>query len=829
MKKKDLKYIFFLIAFLFLIIFAITRFEYLYGSSVDWITQHYKIPEYFRNLFYETHNLFPDFSLNLGNGQNIYYLSYHGLINPIILFSYLLPFVSMRSYIITTSILSIIASLILLYYWLKNKYDMEITIICSFLFLFATPIIFHSHRHIMFVSYMPFLIMGLYGIDTYFKSKKRGLLTISIFLNIMTSYYYSIGGILCLVIYGVYQYLKKEKNITCKKFLKDGLCFIMPFVIAIIMASILILPTIYTLLNGREDGTTIPILSMLFPRFSISNVLYDSYSTGLTVISIIALIGNFFIKKKENKFLSIVLCMLLIIPIFIYFLNGGLYYDGKVLIPFIPVFIFLIAEFLKYVLTKEYSYGKFILCSIVFLSWVFIMNMHEKLIYIFIIDVFLTLLCLCISKKKNNIMFVGIIVICISFLVTLNYNLNDKLVSNSTYNIDSELEYILKDNSFYRINQINDNLTSINEIYTIDYYTNSIYSSSSNKHYKNYYNHSINNEFIYRSRELLATTQNLLNNIYLGNKYVVASDYNQVGYNKVYSAPTNVYKNEFVFSVGYASSKIMSLDEYKRLNYPYNVDALLNYVIVNKNLLDVYEQKVYPIELEYNTLKNELNLNEDNGVYQIGTNTNNSKLILDLKNSDVLKDKILMIKFDILNKTNNDRFITINGIKNKVTKKNWKYHNKNYEFNYTISSNELINTLEIAFSKGKFEIGNIELYIMDSNEVLSISESHDEFNINTSLTKGDVIVGDIMVTEDSYFNISIPYDKGFNIYVDGVKTNYEAVDEDFIGFPIKKGEHKIEIEYKAPYKKLGLCLSLIGVIIFTSMLFIEKKNTKQSL
>ena len=45
-----------------------------FGAKVDWISQHSVIPDYFRKQFYETGNLFPEFAMNLGGGQNIYIL-----------------------------------------------------------------------------------------------------------------------------------------------------------------------------------------------------------------------------------------------------------------------------------------------------------------------------------------------------------------------------------------------------------------------------------------------------------------------------------------------------------------------------------------------------------------------------------------------------------------------------------------------------------------------------------------------------------------------------------------------------------------------------------
>ena len=66
-----------------------------FGSSIDWISQHSTLADYFRKRFYATGNLFPDFAWNLGGGQNIYRFAYYGLLSPTMLLSYLFPFIPM--------------------------------------------------------------------------------------------------------------------------------------------------------------------------------------------------------------------------------------------------------------------------------------------------------------------------------------------------------------------------------------------------------------------------------------------------------------------------------------------------------------------------------------------------------------------------------------------------------------------------------------------------------------------------------------------------------------------------------------------------------------
>ncbi len=153
----------------------IYNFSY-FGSNLDWINQHSVLPDYFRQRFYDTGQLFPDIAWNLGAGQNIYNFSYYGLFNPIIWISYLLPFVPMSLYIQITSILSYGVSVVIFYCWLKKKWNHRIALPCTFLFMLAAPLVYHSYNQLMFVNYMPFLCAAFWGVDKYVEEKKKALL-----------------------------------------------------------------------------------------------------------------------------------------------------------------------------------------------------------------------------------------------------------------------------------------------------------------------------------------------------------------------------------------------------------------------------------------------------------------------------------------------------------------------------------------------------------------------------------------------------------------------------------------------------------------------------
>ena len=150
---------------------------------------------------------------------------------------------------------------------------------------------------------------------------------------------------------------------------------------------------------------------------------------------------------------------------------------------------------------------------------------------------------------------------------------------------------------------------------------------------------------------------------------------------------------------------------------------------------------------------------------------------------------------------------SINGQDNILTHKGWRYPNNNFDFNYCIGGT---NDLEIKVSPGVYNVSDIHTYILDNSFISS--NDFDEFEISSMDSNG--ISGSIDVTQDGYFILKVPYDKGFKIFLNGDIINYSIVDDTFIGFYLNKGSYNIRVEYEPPYLNYGKCLSIVGFIIF---------------
>ena len=783
-KFIDFIFIVSLIIFYFVVISIITKNgKYFVASEMDFSVQHYNIPDLFRKLFYETHNLFPNFSFNLGGGINIYYLSYYGLFSPMFFLSLFFPHLDMLTFTIIFMNLVIISSIILLYlYFRKNKYSSLTSFLCTFVFLCATPVIFHTHRHIMFVNYLPFLILGLYGIDNFIEKKKSFLLILSTSLIILSSYYFSISAIGVLYIFAIFKYLRINKY-NFKELLNFLLSFTLRIFIAILICSILIVPTFYTLISSRESGSMIGIWEL----FKLDNLFLEiPYSMGLTKATLCITILMLFSKKIENRLLSILLLLVAFIPVFNYILNGFLYINGKILIPFIILVVINIADFFEFIFKHKKYYANALL----------------------ILLVLITSLNVCIYRNKKDSLIE-----------------KDKLANTFYKNYDDITK--IEDLNIYRINSSEVDKYYINKVGNTSEYKTTMYSSAYNKTYKEAYLNLFKNPLNYRNKFMITSSNNVLFQIIMGEKYIYSKDVYEDIYEKENTYDDVIlYKNNYVMPIIYATSNVINQEEFNNLKYPDTIINLIgNAVIEEKTNVDiktVKEEKLIIKKEKYNNLTYE---KKDYGYYIDSEKDGTIKIDID----NNLKNKILFISFDILENTsckNNDLTIKINKITNKLTCKEWKYYNENTSFEYVLLPNT--KELNIEFAQGKYKIGNIEVYSLDFNQIKDINKKVDEFIFDKDKTKGDRIVGNINVTKDSYVVTSIPYDKGFNIYIDNTKVDYYKINNTFVGFNIKEGNHNIEITYNAPFRNISLIMSGIGIISFISLIVIENKKKKNN-
>lgn len=812
----------------------------IFGAKVDWLSQHSVLPDYFRQQFYATGKLFPEFAANLGGGQNIYHFAYYGLYSPLILPSYLLPFVKMSDYIMAVSITGLTASVLLFYYWLKSrKTDAGTAFILSLMFLLAGPMIGQYSGQIMFVNYMPFLCLALIGVDRYFEQEKSGLFTVSVFLMIMTSFYFSIGGMLSLVLYGLHRYFEQREGnrVAVRSFLRDGLCFVRSMILAVLMSGFFLVPTALALTGGRSKEQNTSFASFFIPQITVERFAYSIYGIGLTTLVITVLLTGLLYRKVYEKVLTYGCVIVLVIPVFAYLLNGGLYIRDKVFIPFLPLLCYLIGIYLEKCRKRELSFIAGIVPYIITTIFVYIARnqfvskgIGKSIWKVLLAESILFLICYvlyCAMKRyhketKEILMLALPSVICLAVTMNTFYQMKpDRYVNRKLYrDVTGEqnrqaVKEALKDDGYYRTEQMgsdDENAADLNRIWDVEQNITSIYSSAYNPDYQTFRQKTFGLEEPFRNGMMQSVSKNPVFQRMMGVRYIV-SDSDVPGYTLVKKCgTTGIYQNKDAAPVMYATDRVMTEEEYKKLAFPYNQTAFLEYAVVgehtessDQNIMTAYE----PVSLKM------ANNRTTGGAEQKTIQQEGQK-------------QILFFRFRVDNAhPNKDVAVWINGIRNKLSAKDHVYYNENKTFTYAVPLKDGEDNISVTFGKGKYRLRHVQAYLgslPERSELLYQSE----IQVDKKQTEDNVIQGTICVKKDGWFITSIPYDKHFKIYIDGKETEIQKVNTAFLGCKIESGNHELKIIHHAPGTTTGKVLSLIGIAGFLLVLVREKRKQKNT-
>lgn len=847
--KQTIPYLILGMATLFFCWFFCGRYG-VFGSKVDWISQHSVLPDYFRQQFYNTGQLFPEFAANIGGGQNIYNFAYYGLYSPVVLISYFLPFVKMSDYMMAAGVISLLAAVLLFYKWLLRRgITSRLSFLTALLFLLSGPMIYHSYNQIMFVNYMPFLCLAFLGVDRYFEKQKPGLYTISVFLMILTSFYFSIGGMFALVLYGIYRYAEgKEKlgeNIKILGFVSDGFRFLLPMLTAVLMSAVLLVPTAMALAGGREGGHKTALSALLIPEIPIFRVVYTPYGIGLTTLAITVLITGLTYRKLYEKFLHIACIAILTVPLFAYLLNGGLYIRDKVTIPFLPLLCYLIATYLEKQKRREISFWAGALPFLLTIVLVYMgreQGKYSEYLDWVLVDALVMLVCYLIFywKKFDWVL----IVVPIGFLALYGVVLHksaDKMIEPAFYEevtnkqIRTEIEELTeKENGFYRMEQsgtTSENAANLNRIWNMQQYVSSIYSSSYNPAYQKFRTETFLVAQPFRNVLMQSVTENPIYQKLMGVKYILSKQ-EIAGYQQEKKVgDVTVYKNEEVLPIAYVTNQMISEKAYEDLAFPYSQLAFLRFA-VGKSVNDT----VNPKEVLNSQVKEtgaEIPMEDTQAIEKVEDGYHiKSKEIQNVKlkiSEEAQKEEILFVQFELKNyKRSKDVSVWLAGVKNKLSAGSHIYYNGNTTFTYAVNLKVGQTEVNLGLGAGNYEIRNLRCYIGNTDESLK-TLCQSEFRVDKAQTKGNRIVGSVDGVKDGYLITSIPYDEHFEVKIDGKDVKYEKVNTAFLGVKMPDGTHEVEIVYHAPGLKMGKVLSVTGLLLLAGMMLWNKKKAYKPL
>lgn len=839
-----------------------------FGSKVDWISQHTVFADYFRQRFYETGSLFPDIAWNLGGGQNIYNIAYYGLFNPVILFSYLLPFVKMDAFIMGSSIFSFCISAVIFYQWLKGK-DMPKSICfgTACMFEMAAPLLYHSYNQLMFVNYMPFLCLGFIGADRYFIKKERKILVLSVTGMIFTSFYFSIGGMAALCIYASGEYLIYDFPLKAEvkgRFWKAGFGFAGNLILSVLLCGVLLLPAAASLLAGRQrGGSRAGNTARGLLRFVLKRVLYSPYGIGLTSLALIALVAGVVCAKTWREMvIPLLLLVILNVPAFGYLLNGGLYEKDKVFIPFLPLVCLQTAKYMNsstHGTSAKQKIRELLPYAIVFfLIWTERDASTVKQYWMLILAECCAMYVLYLVHQRFPGSAWPLLASCV-ILFFYGWECNksrDYMLSEERYEaVQAEkksiyLEQIFEeDASLYRIDQLGtgqENHDNINRILDIRQNITSLYSSSYNTAYREFRNHTFGLNEPLRNDMMQAATDNPCFLTFMGVKYILAKNPVQ-GYSKIEGTDSwAIYCNPLAAPVLYATNQVIGESEYFDLSFPDNQTSLLQRAVVPDTYLARTEltsgsDSAAP-DVKNNRIKEKASIQksrvrqaklsvmkpcefvlpqteEENIKIQ---KTENGYELWVKKETEIMAeltkaasaDNLLAVDFSVENlRPRKDMYIQIEEQTNRLTSVSSEYANHNTNFTYMVTLKHSKARVSIKLGQGKYRIRDVRAYTGNMDELKSTALYQSWPELGQKAVQGDTITEKIDVKEDGFLITSIPFDENFTVLIDGKEADIFKVNTAFLGAGITQGQHEVTILYQAPGKRLGMVISLTGILI----------------
>ena len=761
MTQKDKRYLCIITSVIILLIGFLTSTN-IFGNKIDWYSQHVVIADALRHAIRSEGTLLPTYLKQLMGGGNIYHFSYYGYLRPDILIGALLIHVKMQTIIVLYSIAMLILTVITCYLFLrKNCEDENICLFVSMLIMLST-IIYHSHKQLMFVNYLPFLFLALISID------KRHYTSFTIWgsLIVLHSYYYSIGCFMILFIYMLYKHKEDWKKL------------IFSYSVIVMLTAALTIPTLFVILGNGKGCQGTPLYKLFIPSLNLKGLLYSEYGCGLTYFSYIMLVLA--LSDTKLKKLSLVCLVSFFCPLIWFIMNGFLYARSKILIVLLPLVAYIICQMLIKIKQEEVKFN--IPTILLLIIPIFFMEHPQYALIDFLICILLLL-----ERKKK--LFIAYLIIPLLVITTVN----NPTTFYQTNKYSNSINKIIKRNKIYALS---DTITrqNTNETYGNTINRMSGYTSTNNKYYNTFLYDTLQIPIPTNNRVALSDTNNIFYLKMLGIDSLISTRKAPSGYvlkDKI--KKVKLYQSQAALPVAYATNSTISDKEFDKIKYPYNLDTMVNNAIVDQG--NSHYQSQFTQEKITDT-------------YHV------KKAIKKEVNVDTTQ-KVMVLEFDIKNnKPEEDISISINGTKNKLPSMKNPYYHPHTHFSYVFTNTD---KLKIKASKGDYLIKNIKV------STCPISALNTQVDALEVLPSKDVLKGKITVSKDGYFITHIPYESGYKLYVDHKQVKVERVNKAFIGCRIKKGHHTIRITFTPPGYYYACIITFIGFLFLIWLWIYERR------
>ncbi len=133
----------------------------------------------------------------------------------------------------------------------------------------------------------------------------------------------------------------------------------------------------------------------------------------------------------------------------------------------------------------------------------------------------------------------------------------------------------------------------------------------------------------------------------------------------------------------------------------------------------------------------------------------------------------------------------------------------------------------IAYTTPEY-LENTLLYTFNDDVFTEFYNTVKQEKLEVTRFDDSVIEANIELKDDKLVYTSIPYDKDWNVYVDGQKVETLALNNSLLCFYAGKGKHDIRFEYKISKLGLAICGNLLAIVLFILLCIDGKQNNNKN-
>lgn len=883
--------LFILIAGIVFSVFAINERSFVWQN--DGLKQHYIILKDFnekvRSFLSNPSDGFDLFSWNMGLGLDIIgQYSYYILGDPFAYISLLFPMQYLEiayNFLILLRFFCIGLAFIAYsrYHTQKDKEKKSYAILIgALIYTFSAYSLFAGVRHPYFLNAMITFPLLLLGVDKLFREDRKVPFIIFIALSAISNYYFFYMHTIMIVIYAMIQYICEYRKEGAKHFFQKLGSAILCYVIGILIAGILLMPTIHSFIHSARSGeeTICEYNERYYQNIFTINLLTanDNNWSAIGVSSIILLMLPVLgLRRKEHKIYFIyfiIATIMILIPFSGSLMNGFSFPNNRwsFMYSFILAYIVTICLESDYTKKELVSMGGFyILYSILGISILMLSKMKASTLTLYSIQIAIALFMYIIILLQNNkkisfppnlkvllfLLVIGNIGVMAYGLYTsydrgyvkqfiqsgkIEEQLNTQLGKNEDYsqNIQEVLE---TDKTFYRISKIPHEVAN----------------------YSIYYNYpstecflSLGNKYVYDlSRELADNRYSTTTNIrgfgdrtkittLLGNKYYIVDEKNQsyvpYGYSFIREYDgVKTYQNNYPLSIGVSYNQYMLREKYEKLNPIEKEDAILKVAVIDnrEELKGIHLQEKEDINdikncyqsVPYQLIEKDKIVKKKESGKQIVTQKDKQSIELEIDNIQNSELYVYISGFDFQETKNHtitakfkDRTAS-KVIEDKITS---AYYQKAPEIVLNLGYyEEAEGRIELTFStKGTYSFKDIQVIAIPMDNYENTVQALQQHELKEVTCNNQEIKGKLDLSQDAILQIATSYTSGWKAFVDGEAVETIHVNTAFIGIPVKAGQHEIYLKYEVPYLKVGIACTIIGFVSFIVVVMLEKRRKK---